>query len=470
MLSTQFTKDELDWALKNHDPNAMNLFKWIISTICNDDPVLIKKINFILGCALSGVPPKALIIIYSRHTNSGKTLLALIIFILLGDKAEAFDNGLVIDTGKSSHETMKACLAGLWAAIVDELPEEHTFNKDVQLYTSGAKNKMAARRAHMSYKELSLLLALILVFTNYPAMGSFRCVTVTLPCGFCHNPTTGPYPKSWIISKDADGKPILLEELRKPGVIRQQVDGLIERLEYNHYEKLLMLAEVVKYAEWRVEMPEAASEQLVSDAPERSGIPVTIEAFLNLTPDDIYVVRDTKVRLNPYLDIADERTQKKSLVSISQYYQSYKEFCKQRFDGKATSERVVTRILNDLGYMDDGNKRTKFVHYEDPSVRKKIPMTPILELLYQPLLDTAPINSGIIKSQVHEKIQNYIKEFNKRIEAKQEPNEFEVYYEPSISFIKSYIEKEHPEYIKGNDGKSGNYNYYHLREIDSIFN
>lgn len=469
MLSTQFTKDELEWALKYYKEDNQNLFKWIISTICNDDPILIKKINYILGCALSGTPPKALIIIYSRHTNSGKTLLAKIIFMLLGNKAEAFDNGLVIDTGKKSHETEKALLAGLWAAIVDELPQEYTFSKDIQLYTSGAKNKIGARKAHMSYKELSLLLALIMVFTNYPSMESFRCVVVSLPCGFCHNPTTGPYPKSWIVRRDANGEPILLEELRKPGVIRQQVDGLEERLEYDHYEKLMMLVEVIKAAEWRIEMPEAASEQLVSDMPERSGIPVSIEAFLNLTPEDIYVVQNTTVRLNPYLDVADNRTPKKSLVSVSQYYESYRQFVKQRFDCRASSKLVLTRVLNDLGFMEDKD-RTRFVKHDDPCVRRKMPISGIIKLIYQPLLITEDINKGVIKSEVHNKICNYIVDFNKRIEKGEEPGERELYYEPTISFIKSYIEKEHPDYIQGKDGKSGNHNYYHLREIDSIFN
>lgn len=469
MLSTQFTKDELQWALDNYKPENQNLFKWIISTICNDDPVLIKKINYILGCALSGTPPKALIIIYSRHTNSGKTLLAKIIFMLLGNKAEAFDNGLVIDTGKKSHETEKALLAGLWAAIVDELPQEYTFSKDIQLYTSGAKNKIGARKAHMSYKELSLLLALIMVFTNYPSMESFRCVVVSLPCGFCHNPTTGPYPKSWIVRRDANGEPILLEELRKPGVIRQQVDGLEERLEYDHYEKLMMLVEVIKAAEWRIEMPEAASEQLVSDMPERSGIPVSIEAFLNLTPEDIYVVQNTTVRLNPYLDVADNRTPKKSLVSVSQYYESYRQFVKQRFDCRASSKLVLTRVLNDLGFMEDKD-RTKFVRHDDPCVRRKIDLTKIISLIYQPLLIGEDINKGVIKSEVHNKIYDNIVEFNKRIEKGEISGERELYYEPTISFIKGYIEKEHPDYIQGKDGKSGNHNYYHLREIDSIFN
>ncbi|MFA9289384.1 MAG: hypothetical protein ACEQSA_05925 [Weeksellaceae bacterium] len=468
MLSTQFTMAELKWALDNYDVNAKNLFKDIISSICNDDPLLIKKIKFILGCCLSGTPAKALIIIYSRHTNSGKTILSKIVFILLGNKAEAFDNGLVIDNGKSTHETNKACLTGLWAACVDELPQDYTFSKDIQLYTSGAKNKIGARRAHMSYKELSLLLANILVFTNYPSDESFRCVVVTLPCGFCSNPENGPYPKSWVISKDANGDSVLLEELRKPGVIRKQIHDLENQLEYNHYEKLMMLVEVIKAAEERIETPDMASEQLISDTVVRSGLPVTIESFLAVSPDDEYVVQNTKVRLNPYLDVADNRTNKKSLATISQYYESYRQFVKQRFDCRPSSKVVVTRVLNDLGFIEDKD-RTRFVHYNDHSVRKQMGITGIINLFYQPLLDTAAISDGINKKDVHEKIFNYIVDFNKRIERK-EIQEEGLYYEPTISFIKDYIERIHPEYIKGKDGKSGNHNYYHLRTIDSIFN
>lgn len=230
----------------------------------------------------------------------------------------------------------------------------------------------------------------------------------------------------------------------------------------------MMLAEVIKAAEERIAMPYMASEQLISDAVIRSGLPVTIESFLALTPEDEYVIQNTKVRLNPYLDVADNRTPKKSLVTIYQYYESYRQFVNQRFDGKKCSKLILTRVLNDLGFIEDKD-RTRFVHYNDPSVRKKMGITGIINLFYQPLLDTAAISDGINKKDVHEKIFNYIVDFNKRIERK-EIQEETLYYEPKIQYIKEYIEKNHPDYIKGKDGKSGNHNYYHLRTIDSIFN
>lgn len=469
MLSMEYTKEEVEpWIgiPYTYYYNVDNVryqatgYKWryfnclfdeVLSSIANDNLEIMIKLQFFIGCCLSGTPTKAIFFFYSRHFDSGKSLVGKLVRFLLGSMAESADCGLIIDTGaRTSHQSEKSFIHGLWAVFIDEMPPEYVFNKDVQLITSGEANEIASRAAFGTVKLRSLLTATIGALTNYLTLKSMRGVVIPFPTGFSPDPENGPWHPTWMKNQRTQE---LIHELKLPGAIRQKDPQMYTKITNDSRERFFFLIRCIQFAEERIHRDMEMCKSLIVVNEKFNDLPVTIECFFNAAEDE----RDAA--LNPYTQQADETDKNlktDNLVKFAEYYQSYEKFVRNVFptDIRAVGRDKFRQVLEDKELLLYGTDRVKFYL---PTVAKGLNKANFQELfprLFAPLPDDAATSQGIKMEVYYTTIEEALKKANEQIEKQTYPGQwvdgkfyqverFHVYTRPEILAL---TKKWYPQY------------------------
>jgi len=136
------------------DTTPAFLFESILLEICNGDKSLAEFHQVSLGAMLSGAREQHWLLFWYGVGRNGKSLLADLVFDILGDYARKLPSSMLMSVRSEAHPTEVASLLGSRLALSSEVPEDAHWNESRIKELTG-DGTLSARFMHQAYFQFT---------------------------------------------------------------------------------------------------------------------------------------------------------------------------------------------------------------------------------------------------------------------------------------------------------------------------
>jgi putative DNA primase/helicase len=130
------------------------LFERTLLEICNGDSSLVEFHQISLGAMLSGAREQHWLLFWYGVGRNGKSLLADLVFDILGDYAVKLPSSMLMSSRSEAHPTEVASLLGRRVALSSEVPEDAHWNESRIKELTG-DGTLSARFMHQDYFQFA---------------------------------------------------------------------------------------------------------------------------------------------------------------------------------------------------------------------------------------------------------------------------------------------------------------------------